>query len=331
MPDFKEAGSISLGSPRDSSQYQNVQRWTETRPMSNKDEHAQQYATTAISTHSTIESIDGSVFESELCLQSPSSDQTSKFGPRNGIDIQTNRLSQPEGAVTLGNGRLTPQDHDFNWESCLDSRHVAFITDNDISWLFDDASFAQYGISNSLLYPSMHPGLTFESPDSPDAETVDLGHNAILIPIEGIIPQAEAPSCGYRICNALTEKHQKALIAAIRPELTDFDFDDPVFSLVNLRQGVHLYARYISKEFALFNHRIFAPAAEDLKDFKEFYGEVPPLELTWAIITLGWTLSDTQTAHQVKLAGLIQAVLRKFVITVSIESLMRVKISHSLS
>jgi hypothetical protein len=261
-----------------------------------------------------------SISGTEAWLQLSSACQISNVGTSNETGIETETPSQREVALGLHNGNFTPQKHEFDWESGLDSRHVAFITDNDISWLFDDASFAQFGGSDSPLYPvPQSEALVFDRSDSPQLESVDLGHNTSKNPVEGAQLRAEAPSCGYRICNALTEKHRQALIAAIRSELTNLDFEDPVFSLANLRQGVHLYARYISKEFALFNHRMFAPVDEDKEEFREFYGEEPPLELIWAIITLGWTLSDAQSAHQVKVARMIQRVLRKFVITVSLD------------
>lgn len=108
----------------------------------------------------------------------------------------------------------------------------------------------------------------------------------------------------------MTDKHRSALIDAIQPELTNLDFHDPIFSLAN---------RYISKELSLFSHRIFAPANEDKEEFRECYGEEPPLELIWAIITLGWTLPNAKSAHQLKVAGLIQSGLRKLVITISLD------------
>lgn len=125
------------------------------------------------------------------------------------------------------------------------------------------------------------------------------------------------PSCGFRVCNVLTESHREDLLATIH-ELSDIDLEDPMFSLNRMKQGVHLYFRHISKEHAIFNHGIFVPHDEEKDDIRVYYGEEPPIQLTWAIITLGWSIRDNRTEHEMQVAATIQGLLRKFVLTASI-------------
>lgn len=214
-------------------------------------------------------------------------------------------------------------ENDIDWESGLDPHHVAFITGSDITWLFDDTSMAQFDSTSSQYCP---PGQLESSILSNDlvTDSSDLDEYSHYSPplspsdtVQDPPRDISAPSCGYRICNALTEAHREELLATLQLEMTDVDFDHPTFSLNIMKQGVHLYARNTSKEYAIFHHHIFAPSGEEEKtEIRDHYGEEAPLQLTWAIITLGWALMDTQTEHEKQISSQIQGVLRKFVLTV---------------
>ncbi|RDW74821.1 hypothetical protein BP6252_05963 [Coleophoma cylindrospora] len=234
--------------------------------------------------------------------------------------LETERpRTQPEDTGLFNADGLLPlPENEVGWESGFDSRHVSFITENDISWLFDDNSLGQLGTTEFPSSSGELGNLHSVDPFAPDAQ-YSLDMQDFEPWITSPRSQTEAPSCGFRVCNALNNSHRAELIEVMKSELPDVDFDGPMFTLNNLKQGIHLYARNVTKEYPVFNRQIFAPCTKEEKaEISEFYGEELPIQVTWAVITLGWTLLDNQSDCEKEVAAAIQGVLRKFVINVGI-------------
>ncbi|KIW16538.1 hypothetical protein PV08_03726 [Exophiala spinifera] len=121
----------------------------------------------------------------------------------------------------------------------------------------------------------------------------------------------EAPSCGRKICNALTAKKRTELLLALR-SMGDIDIGDRIFSLSGMKQGIHLYARNISIEYPILHNELLLPTREEMES--EFAGDVAPPELLWAVISLGWALMRSEDAHELNMACTVQRILRKEVI-----------------
>ena len=132
--------------------------------------------------------------KSEPWFPSPNACRIFNTGTRSETGTETDKSKQREVLVAPSTESFIPEQSSFEWESGLDSRHVAFITDNDISWLFDDASFDHFGSSSSLSYSAKHAeSLNFTKPDPHYLETVDLEHNNVESSIESTKQQVEAP------------------------------------------------------------------------------------------------------------------------------------------
>jgi hypothetical protein len=236
-------------------------------------------------------------------------------------------------------------DTDGGWERGLDPRHMSFITDQDLSWLFDESSIAQFGISTDRRSPLPASNeLRLEARVEPPIiqgyylrdlhsisrpETLPLPTPPSLSDAWSTLGSkqlgAETPSCSCSICNTLTEDHRFELLWALRSELTDIDYQDPLFSLKSMKRGIHLYSRHVSKEYSIFHRYFFTPGGgESRQEILELYGEEPPCQMSWAVITLGWTMLDENVVNDYakvkKTLKMIQGVLRKFVLNVCTDS-----------
>lgn len=224
----------------------------------------------------------------------------------------------------------TYQSHEhLQWEQGFDIRYASLTTDSDIGWLYEDPlpqnlydySF-DFTIGNAITQEhnlEQESWSPHEKHHSPEDDKTPFN----FIPMNEPNPkiwkaEAAALSCRFRMCrSALTEKRRLELLTMF-DQMPEFDLSDPVFSFNSMKHGIHLYGSHMSHDYPIFHHSILSPDPENAQNIDEFYGEAAPIELTWAIITLGWTSRLSDTEHEYQMACKIQRVLRKFVINVSV-------------
>jgi hypothetical protein len=128
--------------------------------------------------------------------------------------------------------------------------------------------------------------------------------------------QFDPPSCGFRVCNALTDERRIELLMDLR-NLTDVDLRDPIFSLNSMKQGIHLFCRNVNIEYAFLHHELICPSSQENRQvIADVFGEEPGPQLIWIIITLGWTLMRSDNNHESHMASKIQRVIRTSIINV---------------
>lgn len=208
----------------------------------------------------------------------------------------------------------------FEYDFDLDPRHTSLTSATDLAWLTD--GHLPYSTDESV-FQSITSDQLWVDDDFVSSSRVDDFHastpsDSSLEPASASRTESsepQAPDCGFRVCNALTEERRATLVTCLKGEMPDLDVTDPVFSLNNMKMGVHLYAKWVSKQSPIFHHQILAPITEeDRKNVDEFCGGEAPYQLSWAIITLGWSIWDFHGKRDAQMAVKIQKVLRPSII-----------------
>ena len=207
-------------------------------------------------------------------------------------------------------------EYDFD----LDIRHTSLTSITDLAWLtdghlldsadegaFQSITSDQTWENDDFAPPGLHDDFHACKPSASCSEPALASRTETSEPL--------APDCGFRVCNALTEERRATLLTCLKDEIPDLDMTSPVFSLNNMKMGVHLYAKYVSKQSPIFHHQILAPITEgDRSDVDNYCGGEAPYQLSWAIITLGWSLWDFHGGQDVQMAVKIHKVLRPSII-----------------
>lgn len=125
------------------------------------------------------------------------------------------------------------------------------------------------------------------------------------------IGEYEAPNCGFRVCNALTDQRRFDLLLALR-DIIEIDLTERIFSLNSMKQGIHLFTRNVSIEFSIVHIEILFPSSEESRAAAiEEYGGLARPEIMWAIITFGWSLMKSESGYEIEMAKKIQRALRR--------------------
>ena len=208
----------------------------------------------------------------------------------------------------------------FEYDFDLDPRHTSLTSATDLAWLTN--GHLPYS-TDETGFQSITSDQLWENDDFVSASTVDDFHastssassleTASASETQNSEPQA--PDCGFRVCNALTEERRAMLVTCLKGKMPDLDVTHSIFTLNNMKMGVHLYAKWVSKQSPIFHHQILAPITEeDKKDVDEFCGGEAPYQLSWAIITLGWSIWDFHGKQDAQMAVKIQKILRPSII-----------------
>ena len=127
----------------------------------------------------------------------------------------------------------------------------------------------------------------------------------------------DPPSCGFQVCNGLTNERRIELLMDLR-NISNFDLRDPIFSLNSMKQGIHLFCRNVNSEYAFVHHQFICPSSQEHRQaIIDVLGEEPGSQLIWIIITLGWSLMRSDNNHEYQMASTIQRVIRTSIINVN--------------
>ncbi|KAK5054587.1 hypothetical protein LTR84_001478 [Exophiala bonariae] len=138
-------------------------------------------------------------------------------------------------------------------------------------------------------------------------------HSKIYVAKTG---EFDPPSCGFRVCNALTDERRIELLMDLR-NIIDVDVRDPIFSLNSMKQGIHLFCRNVNIEYAFIHHELICSSSkENLQAVIDVFGEESGPQLIWTIITLGWTLMRSDNNHEYHMSSKIQRAIRTSIINV---------------
>lgn len=124
-----------------------------------------------------------------------------------------------------------------------------------------------------------------------------------------------APTCGFRVCKSLTRVHRQQLLEMLSSDLAYLE--PSALTLESLLQGVHLFCRFVSKEYPIVHSYHLVPPAAFEETLSTQFGLESPPELLWAVITLGWTVLDRRKYGAYHDIGRkIQTILRRRIIAV---------------
>ncbi|EXJ88751.1 hypothetical protein A1O1_05683 [Capronia coronata CBS 617.96] len=214
-----------------------------------------------------------------------------------------------------------------NWRSEIHSNRGSRLTDTDMDWFFQNQDMSALdgdqiwneddsGPSDNISFdlpqeaPRNSPAEAAKVKRPPPAYLQDL-QTKIYVAKSG---QLEAPTCGFRICNALTDERRIELLMHVR-NLVEVDLNDPIFSLNSMKQGIHLFCRNVAIEYPFVHPEVLCPSSNQSRHImKQVFGEEPGPQLIWAAITLGWTLMRSDNNHEWYMASKIQRVIRASII-----------------
>lgn len=211
-----------------------------------------------------------------------------------------------------------------DWRLEPGNSRVSHFPNTDIDWFLENQDLLTSEHSWNAKSPLT---ATVEPCFSPDGTITDVGG----CKVDGVPPpiylqesqsklfvanhkDLPAPTCGFRICNALTDERRIELLMDLR-DLVQIDLRDPIFSLNSMKQGIHLYARNVSIEYPFLHHETLFPCSEEIRQINiDVFGCEPGSQLIWAAITLGWTLMRSENNHEYETASKIQRALRPSII-----------------
>ncbi|RDW56660.1 hypothetical protein BP6252_14073 [Coleophoma cylindrospora] len=239
-----------------------------------------------------------------------------------GIDVDAGSVLEGANAseieLTEGTEETEERTYDpaqgleLDWQSWIVDGRVDGQTDAsvDLSWLFGkdlNDEQLQHRDSNQMENRTILDDHLANSPDHPTA--VDL-----ILQCSRQVAVLSYPSCEFRICHALSVEHRRELVEMLGINVTDIEPN--VLALSSLRHGVHIYWRFLSKEFPILHHQVVCPSKEHRKILEESFELHSPPELVWAIITFGWSILEGEN-HEIyrQTAARIQEMLIKRIIT----------------
>lgn len=214
------------------------------------------------------------------------------------------------------------------WRSDFCTHQSTRFADTDMQWFFDNQHTMDL---EQERHPAQATQLSEPSKAKPLRDTAAI--TAEIYNVNGELPpvylqelqskifvaktgQFDPPSCGFRVCNALTDERRIELLMDLR-NLTDVDLRDPIFSLNSMKQGIHLFCRNVNIEYAFIHHELICPSSQGNRQvIIDVFGEEPGPQLIWIIITLGWTLMRSDNKHESHMASKIQRAIRTSIINV---------------
>ena len=221
-------------------------------------------------------------------------------------------------------GNIAWLERSENWESQISNDPWLAYNDSDLDWFWKnqvsnvDFSFDQPASPQRLLtVPLIHTYLQERDSEGHYAAPRYL-HEAGSKAFVASPGNVTAPSCGFPICNALTQDKRIELLMDLR-DIMEIDIRDRTFSLNSLKQGVHLWSREISTEYS-FLHRelLFLNDNREMRQALLKVMEEPPgSQLVWSVITFGWALMKSSNNHELQLASKIQRAIRSSILSVS--------------
>jgi len=184
----------------------------------------------------------------------------------------------------------------------FEQRFVPLTSNDEIDWLFDG-----YG----TLYDKSTTEMQSFSLPAIDTANI-LQANAHLPSHHVANDQQASPLCAWRVCNAMSEAQRLELLLAIRESFDYKALTSTVFSLENLKAGVHYFSKYVAREYSFFHPRLLFPEPDETTDLRAHYGEEAPPQLAWTIITLGWMLLPPERDREdfVEVSRTIQRAIR---------------------
>lgn len=215
------------------------------------------------------------------------------------------------------------------WRSDFCTHQSTRFTNSDMQWFFDSQQPLELEQEGRLEQMGQH----FEpfNAVTPLRDTATI--TAEIYNINGDLPpiymqelhsklyvaktgEFEPPSCGFRVCNALTDERRIELLMDLR-NIMDVDIRDPIFSLNSMKQGIHLFCRNVNIEYAFIHHELICSSSRDnLQAVVDVFGEEAGPQLIWMIITLGWTLMRSDNKHEYHMSSKIQRAIRTSIINV---------------
>ncbi|RDW56975.1 hypothetical protein BP5796_13042 [Coleophoma crateriformis] len=253
-----------------------------------------------------------------------SPDQNHAHGLAFGVEIDAGAGSGSEGVCTANTRGIElseeaeevtcdpAQGVELDWQSWIGDARLDGQVDAsvDLSWLFGkglDDEQTQHVDSNQLENRAVlddHPA------SSLDHRTAD----DLILQCSRQVAILSYPSCEFRICHALSVDHRRELVEMLG--LTVTDIEPNVLALSSLHHGIHIFWRFLSKEFPILHHQVVCPSKEHRKILEERFELHSPPELVWAVITFGWSILEGEN-HEIyrQTAARIQEVLIKRIIT----------------
>lgn len=219
------------------------------------------------------------------------------------------QMIEMDWGVTLENDFLAwTGDQGYDDDTIIESSDVNF------SWLFGDALQTQAPPPNPGERGRPMPVSVYDEHIAVSPAGVSVTNGASPSGPE-CFPDLQNPSCGFRVCTALEPHHRKQLLGMLGTEIADIE--PGVLSLSSLRYGVHVYSRFLAKEYPILHHRALAPDDKSQKALEDEFGLYSPPELMWAVISFGWSsLDKARYLPYRQAASKVQGILRRRIIAV---------------
>lgn len=187
----------------------------------------------------------------------------------------------------------------------------------DLPWLFGSAETG----ASPQTYDNGSHGPTPPSKVSGPVDSIPEGssENAAEVTSE-VSFDLLAPTCAFRVCKSLTRVHRQQLLEMLSSDLAHLE--PRALTVESLLQGVHLFCRFVSKEYPIVHSYHLIPPITFRDTLSTHFGLESPPELLWAVITLGWTVLDRRkygVYHDI--GRKIQTILRQRIIAVRFHSL----------
>lgn len=212
------------------------------------------------------------------------------------------------------------------WRSDVHTHQSTKFTDTDIQWFVDNQPYSDLSFDPdpNVILPGSPSSTSSRDTAIISAEIYNVNwqlppvylqdlQSKIFVAETGVF---EAPTCGFRICNALTDERRIELLIDLR-NLVDVDLQDPIFSLNSMKQGIHLFFRNVNIEYSFLHHEILiASSRESRQTILDVFGGEPGPQLSWVVITLGWALMKSNNNHEMHMASRIQRAIRNSIINV---------------
>jgi len=221
-------------------------------------------------------------------------------------------ITSPEVSIPDKQSRHSEHDLAQQYDSSKTSyslyfepRFVPLTSNDELDWLFDGTLYDNPTTEmQSLILPGI--GTSHSLPARTPPQTHDIA-----------VDQQASPLCAWRVCNAMSEAHRLELLLAMRDSFDHKGLTSAVFSLDNLKAGVHHFSKYVAREYSFFHPRLLFPEPDELIHLHAHYGEEAPPQLAWTIITLGWMLLPEQKGREeyVEISRKIQRAIRISIMT----------------
>ena len=159
-------------------------------------------------------------------------------------------------------------DHHITARSLgLHHSYAPLTTADDLEWLFD-GTFESGQELESLDYDAEAPALHMDYAQFfpvmvENTQPSNSPSQALKTTAYSGVTQDVTHSCGWRVCNAMTEARRLELLLSMRDEFDAKTLTSDIFSLRSLAAGVHFYSKYVSSEYNFHHPRVLFPEEDE--------------------------------------------------------------------